>query len=226
MHRCQCALLLHGGHDMVFKNNLIIEKCEKSGKSINIVRYGYWKTLVKDGQDNQHWQALARVPWESQIWREKYPHIAEYLTWDPETEQNIPHYSDISNNLIVDHCKISINFNILEERLKSAFATIWKQTAFAGILEGDKLDLSNIRIRIIPGFEDIPFGKMGIQMRNTVHLCIDINRFKITHYKGKETCMKTKIFCLVIALVLLLSASWRRIRHRIHRLIPKRRRKP
>lgn len=165
MHRCQCALLLHGGHDMVFKNNLIIEKCEKSGKSINIVRYGYWKTLVKDGQDNQHWQALARVPWESQIWREKYPHIAEYLTWDPETEQNIPHYSDISNNLIVDHCKISINFNILEERLKSRFCNnLETDRAFAGILEGDKLDLSNIRAsEIIPGFEDIPFGKMGIQ---------------------------------------------------------------
>ncbi len=167
-YRCQSALLLHGGHDQVFKNNLIIDACPKSQFSIRFHPYGYWPTLVKGGCNNQvdhHWRCLDKVPWESDLWRERYPHIAEYLTWDPEHEQRFPHYCDISNNIIINHKPIDILFaanlyhfkNIVKNNIEFA------DRCFAGIPEGDKLDLSNNRFKeIIPDFEDLPFEKMGL----------------------------------------------------------------
>ena len=167
-YKCQSALLLHGGHDQVFKNNLIIDACPKSQYSVRFHAYGYWRTLVKGGKDNeidQHWLCLAKVPWESDLWRERYPHIAEYLTWDPEHEQRFPHYCDISNNIIVNHKPIDINFAACESRNRNIVKNNIEiaERSFVGIPDGDELDLSNNRFKeILPDFEEIPFEKMGL----------------------------------------------------------------
>lgn len=166
--RCQCALLLHGGHDMVFKNNLIIDSCKRSEYCMRYHGYGYWETLVKGGLHNitdQHWQGLSAVPWESDIWRGKYPHIAEYLTWDPEHEQRFPHYGDISENIIINHKRIDINFAAFDGRFRNRIKNNIEieDREFAGIPEGTTLDLTHNRFaEIIPGFEEIPFEKMGL----------------------------------------------------------------
>ncbi|MBQ2915374.1 MAG: right-handed parallel beta-helix repeat-containing protein [Clostridia bacterium] len=167
-YRCQSALLLHGGHDQVFKNNLIIDGCPKSVYSVRFHAYGYWPTLVKGGCNNQvdhHWRCLDKVPWESDLWRERYPHIAEYLTWDPEHEQRFPHYCEISNNIIINHKPIDINFEAFESRNRNIIKNNveYSERSFVGIPDGDKLDISNNRFKeIIPDFEDIPFEKMGL----------------------------------------------------------------
>ncbi len=167
-YRCQSALLLHGGHDQVFKNNLIIDACPKSVYSVRFHAYGYWRTLVKGGKDNeidQHWLCLAKVPWESDLWRERYPHIAEYLTWDPEHEQRFPHYCEISNNIIINHKPIDINFEAFESRNRNIIKNNveYSERSFVGIPEGDVLDLSKNRFKeILPDFEEIPFEKMGL----------------------------------------------------------------
>ncbi len=167
-YRCQSALLLHGGHDQVFKNNLIIDSCPKSQFSVRFHGYGYWPTLVRGGCNNQsdeHWQALDRVPWESDLWRERYPHIAEYLTWDPEHEQRFPHYCEISNNIIINHKPIDINFAAHEQCNRNIIKNNveYSDRAFVGIPEGQDLDLSKNRFKeILPDFEEIPFEKMGL----------------------------------------------------------------
>jgi len=171
-YRCQSALLLHGGHDQVFKNNLIIDACPKSQYSIRFHAYGYWRTLVRGGKDNevdQHWICLDKVPWESDHWRERYPHIAEYLTWDPEHEQRFPHYCEISNNIIINHKPIDINFAALESRNKNIIKNNveYSDRTFLGIPEGDVLDLTNNRLKeILPDFEELPFEKMGLLKKN------------------------------------------------------------
>lgn len=165
MHRCQCAVLFHGGHDLVFKNNLIIEATPNSTASIKFCRYGYWKSLVDDGEDGQHLKALAQIPWDSTLWRERYPHIVEYLIWDPETEQCCPHYADMSNNLIVNHCPINISgFDIFDPKLKSNYANnIETDHLSLGISIGNVLDMTYFDAsKILPSFKKIPINKIGL----------------------------------------------------------------
>ena len=118
-----------------------------------------------DNQTDYHWLCLAKVPWESDLWRERYPHIADYLTWDPEHEQRVPHYCEISNNIIVNHKPIDINFAAYESRNRNIVKNNveFSDRAFVGIPEGEDLDLSKARFKeIIPDFEDLPFEKMGL----------------------------------------------------------------
>jgi len=164
MHRCQSAVLFHGGHDLTFKNNLIIESTAHGAVSILFTKYAYWESLSEDTGNGQHLKALARVPWDGPLWRKRYPHIAEYLTWDPKTEQSCPHYADLSNNLIVDHGPISITgFDITDPKLKAHYAdNVATDRASLGIPAGDVLDLRCFDASaLLPTFEKIPFEQMG-----------------------------------------------------------------
>lgn len=168
MERCQSALLLHGGHDIVFKNNLVIDATNRSRYSLMFHCYGYWETLVEGGLHNitgTHWINLKKVPYESEIWKEKYPHILEYLSWDPETEQRFPHYCTIENNFFINHKGFSVNFNVLDERFKNVFRNNVeiKNKDFVGLSNTDELQFDNERLtRILPDFTEIPFDKMGL----------------------------------------------------------------
>ena len=156
---CQSALLLHGGHDMIFRYNVIIGACPKSAYSIRFHRYGYWHDLEPGGT---HEAGLKRVPWQSDIWRKRYPHIAEYLTWDPETEQSFPHYCDLSDNAIIAHKPIDVRFgdnswddprfhNRMENNIELAESPAPDLRTLCGItLPG-----------MIKGFTPIPLEKIG-----------------------------------------------------------------
>jgi len=160
--RCQSAVLMHGGHDMNFSNNLIIDFCPKSEYSIRFHDYEYWRDLLPGGD---HGIYLNEVPWQNEIWTEKYPHTAEYLTWDPQTEQAFPHYGIMKNNVIINHKPIDIRFDHTRPELKN---TVCDNLEIAsreavGIPEGDTLDLSqNCIRRFIPEFEQIPLEKIGL----------------------------------------------------------------
>jgi len=168
-YRCQCAFLLHGGHYMTVENNLILDACEKSVFSFRVHRYAYWTSLVK-GEDETtgggHWVWINKsTPWRSQIWREKYPHLAEPFEWDPETEQSYPHKCMIRNNFIINHRKVDFNFNFFTDGWGNRFMNNPQisDRKFLGIPDGDELDLSNNRMEeILPDFERLPFEKMGM----------------------------------------------------------------
>ncbi len=153
--RCQSALLLHGGHDMIFRNNLILEACAKSAFALRFHDYGYWTDLLEGGT---HGKGLAAVPWESEVWTKAYPHLQEYGTWDPETEQRFPHYCDISKNIIINHKPIDIRFSWDDARFHNIVAdNIEIQGEDIASLTYDKLRA------LLPTFEDIPFEKIGIE---------------------------------------------------------------
>lgn len=167
MHRCQNAVLFHGGHEMTFCNNLIIDACDRSLCSIKWQHYVFWRSLIEGDEKhrgNGRWKAFNAVPWESDLWRKRFPHLCEYKTWDPETEQRFPHYCDISGNLIVNHKQFIVYFYNKEEfknRVKNNLEI--EDRAFVGIPEGDRLDLSHNRFaEIIPNFQTIPLEKMGL----------------------------------------------------------------
>ena len=154
--RCQSALLLHGGHDMTFSGNLILGACPKSVYSIRFHRYGYWDDLLPGGT---HEAGLRTVPWQSDHWRQAYPHLAEYLTWDPETEQCCPHYCDLSGNVLIGHKPIDINFRWDDPRFHNR---VENNTELAEPPTEDLRALcETVLPAMIPGFAPIPFGEMG-----------------------------------------------------------------
>ncbi len=156
--RCQSALLFHGGHDAVFRQNIIAKACPKSVYSMRFHRFFYWRDLLPGATHDRY---MKEVSWNNETWKKAYPHLAEYLTWDPEEEQPIPHYADISENVIIEHKPIDINFKWDEERLHNRIE---------GNITIDKMpteDLSKLCEEVIPsmveGFEPIPFGEIGIR---------------------------------------------------------------
>ncbi len=162
-HRCQSALLLHGGHDMVFVNNLILDACPKSQYSIRFHNYGYWHSLEAGGE---HERKRAGLDWQNEIWTARYPHIAEYLTWDPETEQSYPHYCTIARNIIIGHKPIDIRFDHTRKCLKNEVfdnLELADRTGTGISDDGDRLDLSKSRLcELLPGFEPIPLDEIGL----------------------------------------------------------------
>jgi len=161
--RCQSALLLHGGHDMCFENNLIIDSCPKSQYSIRFHRYCYWRELLENGT---HWSHLNKLPWRSEVWKAASPHLEEYLSWDPETVQAKPHYCSISGNIIVRHKPIDVlNFNCFEPELHNRVQDNYAVLDYehAGITFTPAFGFDNAVLRtIVPDWQDIPFDKIGL----------------------------------------------------------------
>ena len=142
---------------MIFRGNLIVHSCPKSVKSIRFVKFCYWRALLPDGP---HDRRLKEVPWQSEIWQKEYPHTAEYLSWDPETVQVVPHYSIISGNVIIDHKPMEIDFDWREESLHDY---IDGNTELESLPAKDLRDLcENAVPAAVPGFEPIPLEKIGM----------------------------------------------------------------
>jgi len=170
MQRCQSAIHLHGGQDMIFRNNLIIDHTPNSHNSISFM-YCRFKHFFRPG--GCHEAGIKGVGYfESEIWQKKYPCIAEYLTRDPDKEQGLPHNCDISDNIIINHKPICKWFGDMYEDAENYIAKSLQNkmsnnieiadSKFAGIPKGKMLDLSHNRFdEIIPNFPEIPFELMG-----------------------------------------------------------------
>ena len=155
--RCQSALLLHGGHNMTFRGNVIAEACPKTKNALLFGRYHYWDDLLPEGL---HMKRLNEVPWQSEIWLKAYPQIAEYLSWHPEHEQRFPHYADISGNVIIDHAPIETNFAWDDPRYKN------KMENNVYLENVPMRDLGYLCRKYLPetvaDFQPIPFENIGV----------------------------------------------------------------
>jgi len=149
---------------MIFSNNLIIDRCAHTNYAVCFHAYEYWEDLI-ESPGSVHWSNLRVMPWQDEVWAKKYPHIAEYVTWDPETEQKNPHYCRIENNVIINHSTFDIKrFNCFERQYHNTFRNNIElaDRKFVGIPEGEKLDLSNCRLeQILPEFHIPPLSEMG-----------------------------------------------------------------
>ena len=158
--RCQSALLLHGGHNMTFTGNVILDACPKSKESVYFGKYHFWDDLLPGGI---HIKRLQEVPWQSEIWKKAYPQIEKYLEWDPETEQRFPHYGNISGNVIINHKPIEINFDWADERFENRV----ENNVY--IDNRPEFELAELCETVLPttidSFEPIPFKKIGIQTK-------------------------------------------------------------
>ncbi|MBQ7152381.1 MAG: right-handed parallel beta-helix repeat-containing protein [Clostridia bacterium] len=158
------AHLSHGGHDIVFENNLIAYGVEeKPAQSVRFVGYGYPETLSGEGQ---HVVCLKNAPTESPAWRTHYPHLYEYMAWDPETEGRFPHYCSYRHNVFYRHGPIMVNFDWQNEKFHNVMEANTELDCDPLFVDEEHLDL---RLRDDspvfakdPGFKQIPCDKIGL----------------------------------------------------------------
>ncbi len=152
---CQGAQFYHGGHNMIFRENLIIDKTEKSICSVRLHSYAYPEDLYPGGV---HEQNLNKVPYTNEIWTERFPQVQEYLTWTIR-EQSFPHYCDISNNIIINHLPIETNFTwdkeIRQNKIDNNLFLDTTPEADLGKLCEEVLST------LMEGFDAIPFSQIG-----------------------------------------------------------------
>lgn len=149
------AQMFHGGHNMIFRENLIIDAPEKSECSIRFVQYTDKNDLKAGGV---HEANLAAVPYTNELWTERYPQIQEYLTWKISA-QTYPHYCDISNNIIINHKEFYIDFKWeVDSRYNTMENNIFLESS-------PESDLSKLCGEVLPSmyetFSAIQFNQIG-----------------------------------------------------------------
>ena len=160
-YKVQDAHLSHGGQEILFENNLIIESWGNSKHSVRFVMYGYPRTF--DREKGQHYLYLKEVPHSSPVWRSRYPRMKVYTSWAPE-EQRIPHFCSVSNNVLIKHVPMHFNFS-MDENGNELKGNLYSQEML-GIPDAEALDFAIPEDAPIyeqaKGFEPIPFGKIGL----------------------------------------------------------------
>lgn len=154
----QSACLLHGGHDIVFENNLIVGKRAKSQYSIRFHAYGYPESLKEGGQ---HLIYLAQTPWQNDIWKKRYPRITEYLSWDPDTVQRYPHGCRIENNALICHMPFDINFEYGKPEFGNIIGHNSEISIDTPILNFEQIPaLMKMAAQANPSFRELPLDKI------------------------------------------------------------------
>ncbi len=161
-YRIQSAHLSHGGHDILFENNLIVQEKENSRYSVIFGRYCFPNTLTGDGE---HVKAFENAPTETTLWHLRFPHLYDYLTWEPE-EQRCPHYCRYRGNAFIRHKPLHVNFEWARPEYHNAVENNADIDGDAGFVDEENLDLrlreDSPVYRMIPGFVPIPYEKIGL----------------------------------------------------------------
>jgi hypothetical protein len=145
-----------GGHDQIFRNNIIIE----STRAMHVDSRGVARGYTAD--DKRLRGDLDSVPYQSPPWSDKYPELVKILDTDPAYPSGII----IEDNLFV-RCETAIRKSSKESELTGV--TIQNN------IESDDLGMFvdpealNFSLKpdapvfaAIPGFPNIPFEKIGI----------------------------------------------------------------
>jgi hypothetical protein len=161
-HHMQGVHHSHGGHDIVFENNLIVNGHENSKYSVTLHGYGYADEFKSQGM---HADLFDRAPTETPLWRSRFPRLYEYSLWEPGVQAK-PHYCVYRNNAIVNHQPLSINFDWDDPDFKNVIENNVQITGDAGFVDEQGLDLrlreDSVVYERIPEFLPIPFEKMGL----------------------------------------------------------------
>jgi len=168
-----CGFMLGGGRDLSVTNNLIIN----TGTAIRyddrardgVVNNGWFRAGVSDLNAGM-WQWLLNSPYQSDIWKAKYPQLAK-VSHDFNDVDNPyfavnPAFSVIKNNIIVDR---SNNIGSIADSA-AKYSTFENNPTYLEITNPGFVDFrgGNYLLRDdapvlakLAGFEQIPFDKIG-----------------------------------------------------------------
>lgn len=144
------GIQFNGGRDLTADSNIII----------NCDMVVYWQG--KPGNFNTHYQHLSESPYDSEIWRERYPVLYEAVT-----NKTI---EDLVNNVFVNN----VTYNIRNEEpyfIKTGLE-INKKAGMDGIKAGNNFDASSYDI-----FEDYANG--NYQLKNGSKVYTEIKNFPV-----------------------------------------------
>lgn len=169
------AFLIGGGRDNTVTGNLIINggECAISYDDRardGLLHNGWAKACVNNRKTSMLWVRLDAMPYKSELWAERYPSLAKVIDdfSDPDNPDFPANPSNvlISGNVILDD-KARIG-NIVPSVYKygevtgNAVFALDRSDLFADAENGDYRLAADSEIRkILPGFEDIPFGEIG-----------------------------------------------------------------
>ncbi|MBP3917757.1 MAG: right-handed parallel beta-helix repeat-containing protein [Clostridia bacterium] len=172
IHVKKYSVLIGGGRECVFENNVIIDSGISAIHYDDRNRDGFvhdgWARAAVNQPDAAHWQHLNAVPFREEPWKSKYPLLSCVKTsfdTDPDDKDFPinPAYSSIKNNVIIAPCgKLAMiadsvyTYSNVEESLvyPSTEEAMWDETL------GNFLPDSPV-YRVLPEFKSIPVKEIG-----------------------------------------------------------------
>ena len=156
------AVLVGGGRDNRIENNMILEAPNTSTASIVIDARAMeaWFQANLDPDTGVVYDHLSKVPWQSEIWQEKYPELAVMF----ENEPKEPRGNVVKNNIIYNHKDMDIA-GVAEKygEVKDNYITDYEDIGFVDY-EGKDFHLrdDSVIFEILPEFQQIPIDEIGL----------------------------------------------------------------
>ena len=157
----EVALMLGGGRNNIFENNIIMNKTYMERNSMRLDSRGLesWFSSIRPVLE----QRLSAIDYQNEYWQEKYPQAYNTATDDIW----LPKYNMVRNNVIYNHMPINGNSNV------SQYGTVANNILFSediGFVDenGGNLMLkeNSIVFSTIPEFKPIPFDRIGLLSEN------------------------------------------------------------
>lgn len=161
---------LGGGRDLHVFNNIVVNSLrglsyDDRGRDA-LVGHGWAISGVVSYEEGSMWRRLRRVPYQSEIWANRYPLLAQishdYSNMDDPNFGPNPAYSHIHDNLLIDlqnlgprFVESAYQFSLLERNC------VYNSFEHAGITDDYYLNYGCQAANDMPGFENIPFEKIG-----------------------------------------------------------------
>lgn len=101
------AFIVGGGRDTIIRNNLMID-CEHS--IIIGARATNWAAATAEAPDGTAYKALIQVPYQSEIWVERYPELENLWEDDPK----YPKGNQVTGNVMYNTGKMDLHDLVLE----------------------------------------------------------------------------------------------------------------
>ncbi len=165
------GFLIGGGRDIKVYNNIIVGSSwgiqyDDRGRD-GFLNNGWAVKAVESYEDGNMWKRLREVPYQSEIWAERYPLLARvsHDFSDPHNPDFAPNpaYSHVHNNLVIGQSGSVGDFF----RDVPRYSLIEKNAAFhseeaAGMQPGEYVVPDHSAARnALPEFQNLPMEKMG-----------------------------------------------------------------
>ena len=158
INNTEMAFMIGGGRHNIITNNIIMNKLERSDRSVSLDSRGTgWY------EPNMHWnyEALEKVTYRNEIWQKHYPEASRIMEDDPQ----LPKYNVFRNNVIYNHAPMSVASNFEKYGDVSDNLVLDEETDI-GFVDQDngnfKLKDDSVIFRRLPEFEAIDFERIGL----------------------------------------------------------------
>jgi hypothetical protein len=168
------SLQLGGGHDNKFFGNLIIRsgsaalKFDQRYRDAYFTKSNSYPAIAHDGSSRSHFTKLELMPYRSDTWAAKYPHLALIKT-SPDTDPDDkdypinPSYCEVVRNAIVEPRGNAERIFPDVRRYSTVESNpVYKTCEEAGVdATSYRMKIDSVIFRDIQDFSPIPFDKIG-----------------------------------------------------------------